>query len=76
MKARKSKSGKVVLDRYLCNGCGYCVVACKRGCIATVVGQVDARGFLIPNVSMPEQCNACGSCAVMCPAFAIEVYEL
>ena len=76
MEAKKAKKGEIVIDEAYCNGCGCCVVACKRGCIEITGEKVDARGFLFPSIIKPERCNACGNCAIMCTGFAIEVYAL
>lgn len=70
------KKGEVIFEEILCAGCGYCVAACKRGCLEITGEKVDAKGFLKPSVVKPEKCNACGSCAIVCPSFAIEVYVL
>ena len=68
--------GEVTIDESLCTGCGYCVVACKRGCLEISNEKVDARGLSKAVVAKPESCNACGNCAIVCPSFAIEVYAL
>lgn len=76
MEARKVTKGEVIIDESFCVGCGYCVVACKRGCLEIGGEKIDARGFSKPVLVKPEKCNACGNCAVVCPSFAIEVYAL
>ncbi len=76
MEAKKVKRGEVVLDEDFCTGCGYCVAACKRGCIEITGEKIDARGLLLPTLVKPEKCNACGNCAIVCAGFAIEVYAL
>ena len=76
MEAKKAGRGEVVIDEGFCGGCGYCIIACKRGCLDFAEGKISPGGVSIPAVIKPEKCNACGVCAIMCPALAIEVYEL
>ena len=76
MGSKKLKTGEVIIDENLCLGCGYCVMACKRGCLEITGDTMSTKGFLLPILSKPDECNACGSCAVMCPTLAIEVYAV
>ena len=76
MVVKKAKRGEVIINYDFCTGCGYCTLACKRGCIEITGEKIDARGFLLPTLVKSEECNACGSCVIVCPGFAIEVYAL
>ena len=66
---------EIVLDEFRCGGCGYCIIACARGCLEITGDRTTSRGFTIPTIIEPDKCNGCGLCVMMCPAFAIEIYE-
>ncbi len=65
---------EVIIDQELCNGCGYCVEFCPRGCLEKTEERITAQGFTQPILVRPEQCNTCGLCARVCPRWAVEVY--
>jgi len=67
--------GEIIIDEDHCQGCGYCVKFCSRGCITITGNKFNSQGHLLPDFSDPEKCNACGICSWMCPGFAIEVYK-
>lgn len=67
--------GEVIIDEALCQGCGYCVKFCPRGCIAITGDKFTPQGYLLPTVIKPDECKPCGVCAMLCPAAAIEVYK-
>ena len=67
--------GEVIIDETLCQGCGYCVHFCPRGCIEFTGGNFTPQGYLLPTVVRPDVCKPCGICAMLCPAAAIEVYK-
>ena len=50
----------------LCKGCGRCIGACPKHCIA-FDDQVDPQTGLIPVVLDLEACNGCGLCLTACP---------
>jgi 2-oxoglutarate ferredoxin oxidoreductase subunit delta len=70
------RRGELVIDEESCLGCGYCVLACKPGCLDLTGGKISSSGFPLPVLVRPEDCTACGGCAVMCPPLAIEVYAV
>jgi len=70
------RRGELVIDEESCLGCGYCVAACKPGCLEFTGERTNSRGFALPVLARPEDCTACGGCAVMCPPLAIEVYAI
>ena len=67
---------EVVIDEEQCQGCGYCVEFCSKGCIEITKDKFSPKGHLLPSVVKPDDCTACGVCGWMCPAMAIEVYKI
>ena len=66
---------EVIIDEGLCQGCGYCVEFCSRGCLEITEAKFTSKGYLVPSVIKAEKCTACGVCAWICPEVAIEVYK-
>jgi NAD-dependent dihydropyrimidine dehydrogenase PreA subunit len=50
-------------DTRLCEACGDCVEACRRG-VLTVKGPRFHRHV---RVDHPEECRGCGKCVAACP---------
>jgi pyruvate/2-oxoacid:ferredoxin oxidoreductase alpha subunit/NAD-dependent dihydropyrimidine dehydrogenase PreA subunit len=50
----------------LCKGCGRCIGACPKHCIA-FDDSVDPRTGLVPVVLDLDACNGCGLCLTACP---------
>jgi pyruvate/2-oxoacid:ferredoxin oxidoreductase alpha subunit/NAD-dependent dihydropyrimidine dehydrogenase PreA subunit len=49
-----------------CKGCGRCIEACPKHCIA-LADHVDPATGLVPVVFDLETCNGCGLCFAACP---------
>ncbi len=64
----------IVIDRDLCKGCTYCVMACPRGCI-DMDSAFNSMGYFPARFSSPDGCTGCTICAQMCPEIAIEVWR-
>ena len=62
----------IVLNNYLCKGCGYCVKFCPKQ-ILEMGEERNKRGFFYPVVTDKEKCISCAICASMCPEGAIEL---
>jgi pyruvate/2-oxoacid:ferredoxin oxidoreductase alpha subunit/ferredoxin len=54
------------LEPQYCKGCGRCIGACPRNCIA-YDERVDPRTGLVPVVLDLADCNGCGLCLAACP---------
>jgi 2-oxoglutarate ferredoxin oxidoreductase subunit delta len=66
--------GKIVIDRELCKGCGYCIIACPREVIVLEKGfNAMACHPAVPGNT--DRCSGCGLCAIVCPDIAIEVWR-
>lgn len=70
----KLKLGKIVIDKELCKGCRYCIMACPNNAIE-IDKRFNSMGFFPAHVERPENCTGCTICAEMCPDIAIEVWQ-
>jgi 2-oxoglutarate ferredoxin oxidoreductase subunit delta len=70
--AKKSKGprGRVVIDRELCKGCGFCIEFCPAN-VLEFSKTFNAKGYHPPDAVNPENCTGCGLCGIYCPDFAI-----
>ncbi len=57
---------KPVVEPQYCKGCGRCIEACAKGCIALGT-EIDPLSGLVPVVIDAERCNGCGLCLDACP---------
>lgn len=63
--ARRPRPKPYLVAAY-CKGCGRCIVACPKDCLA-LTGEVHPESGLVPVALSLEDCNACGLCVVACP---------
>lgn len=54
---------EIIDDKERCCGCGACVYACPKHCLAF---DTDYRGFRIVRVADKEKCISCGKCSKVC----------
>lgn len=66
--------GKISIDRELCKGCKYCMLACPKGVIA-IDTEFNSSGYFPAKAEDMEKCNGCALCAQMCPEIAISVWR-
>ena len=76
---KKTKKGKIAVDRELCKGCHICIEVCPNNRIE-VDESLNNKGYSPArpkeNVSEGEKgCVGCAMCATVCPEVAIEVYR-
>ena len=76
---KKTKKGKITIDRERCKGCHLCIEACPNEMIE-VDDALNKKGYsparFKENVSEGEKgCTGCAQCATVCPEVAIEVYR-
>ncbi len=76
---RKTKRGRIVIDRERCKGCHLCIEFCPNNRIE-VDESLNKKGYFPArskeNISEGEKgCVGCAICATVCPDVAIEVYR-
>lgn len=71
---KRKVKGKIVINKELCKGCRYCIMACPNGCIA-IDTDFNCMGYFPAHFEHPERCTGCAICAQMCPEIAIEVWR-
>jgi 2-oxoglutarate ferredoxin oxidoreductase subunit delta len=72
-KKTAGKKGKISINKELCKGCKYCVLACPKGLIETAEA-VNRQGYFPARSKRGNSCTGCALCAQMCPELAIEVW--
>ena len=64
---------KVTFNTDRCKGCGLCVDACPKGCLAIAADKLNQKGYSPAYMKEPDKCIACAFCATMCPDCIITV---
>ncbi|HSM14678.1 MAG TPA: 3-methyl-2-oxobutanoate dehydrogenase subunit VorB [Thermoanaerobaculia bacterium] len=65
-KSASAERPRPYLEPQYCKGCGRCIGACPKDCIA-YDDHVDTRSGVVPVVVDLEACNGCGLCLGACP---------
>ena len=64
---------KVTFQTDICKGCGLCVSACPKGCLAIDTEQINKKGYSPVVMKDEDKCIGCAFCATMCPDCGITV---
>ena len=64
---------KVTFNTDLCKGCGLCVDACPKKCLAIAEDKLNKKGYSPAYMQDEEKCIGCAFCATMCPDCIITV---
>ena len=56
-----------------CKGCGLCVDACPKHCLAIATDTINKKGYSPVQMVDAENCKGCAMCATMCPDCIITV---
>ena len=57
----------------VCKGCGLCVDACPKGCLAIETSKINKKGYSPAVMAHEDKCIGCAFCATMCPDCVITV---
>jgi len=66
--------GRIEIDRELCKGCNYCIIACPKG-IIEMDSEFNKAGYYPVRLADPDECTGCKLCAEVCPEVAIMVWR-
>lgn len=66
-------AGRIVVDSERCKGCGLCINACSKHCLAFSTTS-NKKGYFPAQVTH-SGCTGCAGCALVCPDAAISVYK-
>lgn len=69
-KASKPLKGHVFINEDRCKGCAFCVAFCPVHCLV-MSKRINFKGYLLPEMALPEKCTGCNMCGLYCPDFAI-----
>jgi formate hydrogenlyase subunit 6/NADH:ubiquinone oxidoreductase subunit I len=58
---------EILIDKHMCNGCGYCALACPTNCIDL---DYDSMKAFVTDIS---ECIVCRNCEEECPKKVIVV---
>ena len=76
--AKKTRKGRIIINRELCKGCYLCIEACPSEVIS-ISNKLNQQGYypveFKENNKKGKSCVACAMCATICPDVAIEVYR-
>ena len=64
---------KLTFQTEQCKGCGLCVDACPKKCLAIDTGVINQKGYSPAVMKDAEKCIGCAFCATMCPDCIITV---
>ena len=64
---------KVTFNTDMCKGCGLCVDACPKQCLAIALDKLNPKGYSPAYMQDEEKCIGCAFCATMCPDCIITV---
>ena len=77
---KKTKKGRITIDRELCKGCYLCASVCPNQLIV-VSEKLNQKGYYPAEFTEDGikkekiKCTGCAMCATICPDVAIEVYR-
>ena len=66
------RPARVIINKERCKGCAYCAEFCPTNAL-TMSQEMNAKGYLLPEVSDESKWLGCGLCEAICPDFAILV---
>jgi len=74
LRNKQQGSGRIVIFRERCKGCGLCILSCPKG-LLDIEKDSNEQGFHPACLRTDDRCTGCALCAISCPDLAIEVYK-
>lgn len=62
----------ITIIKDFCKGCGFCIEYCPKK-VYEFSGEMNKKGYRLPQAIHAEECTECGLCDLYCPDFAIIV---
>jgi len=63
---------QVYVDIAVCKGCALCIHYCPRA-VFSLASRHNEKGYIVAEVTNPEQCTGCRLCEISCPDLAIYI---
>jgi 2-oxoglutarate ferredoxin oxidoreductase subunit delta len=63
---------EIVINPDYCKGCDICVASCPKK-VLRPSGQINSKGYTLPEAINLEACTLCKLCETVCPDLAIAV---
>lgn len=63
---------KITINPDYCKGCLVCVEYCSKD-VLKASGDINVKGYILPEPIEPDNCIECGLCEIVCPDLAIAV---
>lgn len=63
---------EIVINANYCKGCSICIDFCPKD-VLQPAKEMNAKGYILPEVSHIDACTQCQLCVIVCPDLAIAV---
>jgi len=63
---------EIVINTNYCKGCSICIDFCPKD-VLQLAKEMNAKGYILPEVTDIDACTQCQLCVIVCPDLAIAV---